>query len=85
VVARDYSVRRSTPGATAKANDILPDDIDETRMDGISVRKGTVAAFLVSRIRIAAKTSSGECSEAERDIVEALPALRAVELSLKNA
>jgi hypothetical protein len=49
------------------------------------VRKGTVAAFLVSRIRIAAKTSSGECSEAERDIVEALPALRAVELSLKNA
>jgi hypothetical protein len=77
VVARDYSVRRSTPGATAKANDILHDDIDETLMDGISVRKGTVVAFLVnSRIWIAAKTSSGECSEAERDIVEALPALQ---------
>jgi len=64
-----------------KARDILPDHINEGQIAGVLVRKGTVAAFLANaRTWGNAATPAAEKAEAERDILEALPALRALGL-----
>jgi len=60
-----------------KAQDMLPDGQNQVERNGTVIRKGTVGAFLVN-----AKTwqdpaaEATRRAEAERDIVEALPALR---------
>ncbi|WP_431262975.1 hypothetical protein ACQ859_23270 [Roseateles chitinivorans] len=60
-----------------KAQDLLPDGQNQIERNGTVIRKGTVGAFLVN-----AKTwgdpaaEAGRRADAERDIVEALPALR---------
>ena len=64
-----------------KAEDVLPDGVDRTNASGIAVRKGTVAAFLANARTIADDASPAEARrEAERDILDALPALRAIGL-----
>jgi len=64
-----------------RAEDILPDDRDERNFSGTSVRKGTVGAFLANaKIWRDPKVSVEMRAIAERDMIEALPALRALGL-----
>jgi hypothetical protein len=64
-----------------RAADILPDHADDGTFNGVSVRKGTVGAFLANaRIWVDPLTTANERTAAENDIVEALPALRALGL-----
>jgi hypothetical protein len=64
-----------------RAADILPDHINEATLNGITIRKGTVGAFLAnSRVWIDPLTPANERTAAAHDIVDALPALRALGL-----
>ena len=64
-----------------RAEDILPDDVDHGRFAGLEIRKGTVAAFLANgRAWLAEDIAAPERAQAEREIVDALPALRALGL-----
>ncbi len=64
-----------------KAQDILPDEFNQRELDGVAVRKGTVGAFLVNaRTWCDANSTARQREGARRDIVEALPALRALGL-----
>ena len=60
-----------------KAQDILPEGQNQVERHGIVIRKGTVGAFLINaRTWGDPATEAIRRAEAERDIVEALPALR---------
>jgi hypothetical protein len=62
-----------------RAADILPDHLNEATLNGITVRKGTVGAFLANaRVWIDPLTTANERAAAENDIVDAVPALRAL-------
>jgi hypothetical protein len=68
--------RRVTP---LRPEDALPDQIDHAEIGGVTVRKGTVAAFLQNAIQ----WSDPETPDADRDafaheIAGAVPALRAL-------
>ncbi|WP_437524883.1 hypothetical protein WME79_36885 [Sorangium sp. So ce726] len=60
-----------------RAQDILPDDVNQAEINGVTVRKGSVAAFLINA-RLFADPHTR--AAAERDIIDALPALRALGL-----
>ncbi|WP_057919146.1 hypothetical protein [Lysobacter antibioticus] len=62
-----------------RAEDLLPDHLDHTRIDGVLVRKGSVGAFLANA-RVWSDGDADARAQAERHIVEALPALRALGL-----
>jgi hypothetical protein len=60
-----------------KAQDMLPDGQNRIERNGTVIRKGTVGAFLVNvKLWSDAAAEAGQRADAERDIVEALPALR---------
>ncbi|QPI50350.1 pyridoxamine 5'-phosphate oxidase family protein [Massilia antarctica] len=61
------------------AQDILPDDVNEASFQGLTIRKGTVAAFLANA-RAFADPALADAARAavQADIEEALPALRAL-------
>lgn len=64
-----------------RAEDLLPDHLDQGQFNGITVRKGTVGAFLINARALADPHSSDDQQRsAEQDIIEALPALRALGL-----
>ncbi len=64
-----------------RAEDILSDQQNQRLFQGVTVRKGTVGAFLANaRVLIEAGTDAPAQAQAERDIVEDLPALRALGL-----
>lgn len=64
-----------------RAEDVLPDDTDYAVFNGIAARKGTVAAFLANaRIWSDLSRPAEVRAEAERHIVEAIPALGALGL-----
>lgn len=65
-----------------KAEDLLADHQNTFQFsDGTVIRKGTVGAFLVNaRIWCDAAAEPALREEAERDLVDALPALRALGL-----
>lgn len=64
-----------------RAEDILPDDVNHGSFDGVVIRKGTVAAFLANAKALSrADISAAERAAAQRDIVDSLPALRALGL-----
>ena len=64
-----------------RAQDLLPDDIDQAKFGGQSVRKGSVGAFLANARTLTDPTATIEArAAAERDIIELLPALRALGL-----
>ena len=64
-----------------KADQILPDAVDQVDLRGTTIRKGTVAAFLLNaRVWCDINASEQARAEATADIVEALPALRALGL-----
>lgn len=64
-----------------KAQDVLPDDVNQGEFQGVMVRKGTVGAFLANaRVWCDAAATPERREAAGRDIAEALPALRALGL-----
>ncbi|CAE6794690.1 hypothetical protein R69658_04672 [Paraburkholderia aspalathi] len=64
-----------------RAEQILPDHVDKIDVNGTTVRKGTVAAFLANaRIWTDEGASEDARAHAGADIVEGLPALRAIGL-----
>ena len=64
-----------------RAEDVLPDQQNQGQFNGVTVRKGTVGAFLAkARLWLDEPSGSAERSIAERDIVDALPALHALGL-----
>ena len=64
-----------------RADQILPDDVNHGQFQGVTIRKGTVAAFLANaRTCACARASADERAQAQARIVEDLPALRALGL-----
>ncbi|MFM0047807.1 hypothetical protein [Paraburkholderia sediminicola] len=62
-----------------RAEQLLPDHLNQDEFNGVTVRKGTVGAFL-ENARIWVTLSAPEANKmiAEHDIIDALPALRAI-------
>lgn len=64
-----------------RAEDVLPDHLDQGRFNGVTVRKGTVGAFLANaRTWCDPATPDEQRLLAEQDILQALPALQALGL-----
>ncbi|CAB3727699.1 hypothetical protein LMG3458_04549 [Achromobacter deleyi] len=64
-----------------KAQDVLADDQNEGSFQGVTVRKGTVGAFLANaRVWNDPAATPQARDDAERDMREAMPALRALGL-----
>jgi len=64
-----------------RADQVLPDSVNEVDVHGTTVRKGTVAAFLVNaRVWSDPHADEPARAQAAADIVGALPALRALGL-----
>ncbi len=70
----------SSPTAT-RPEDVLPDHLDRIEMDGVTMRKGTVAAFLRNAVRWTDPATTPDDRAALRPvIIEAVPALRTLGL-----
>ena len=64
-----------------RGQDFLPDHLDQGELNGGTVRKGTVGAFLVNARTLSDPAASEAArATAEGDILEALPALKALGL-----
>ena len=64
-----------------KAQDLLPDHVNESEFQGVVVRKGTVGAFLINaKVWLDPASNTAQIQRAELDIREAVPALRALGL-----
>ncbi|MCC7703300.1 hypothetical protein IGS59_13700 [Janthinobacterium sp. GW460P] len=64
-----------------RAEDVLPDQQNQGQFNGVTVRKGTVGAFLANaRLWLDEASSVDDKAIAERDIADALPALHALGL-----
>lgn len=64
-----------------RAEDLLADDTNEATFGGLTVRKGTVGAFLANvRTWGDSESSMSDQQKAEREIIESLPALKAIGL-----
>ena len=64
-----------------RAEEVLPDDVNQNEINGVVIRKGSIGAFLANAKTLADPAASAEARViAERDIVQALPALRATGL-----
>ncbi|RFP24122.1 hypothetical protein D0T25_03560 [Duganella sp. BJB488] len=62
-----------------RAQDVLPDHINSGEFNGVTVRKGTVGAFLANARTLQAKDSSEEArAEARADIIDGLPGMEAL-------
>ncbi len=60
-----------------KARDVLPDGQNQIELNGVVIRKGSVGAFLANaKAWCDATTGSVQRADAERDLIEILPALR---------
>ncbi|AOJ15736.1 preprotein translocase subunit SecD [Burkholderia vietnamiensis] len=64
-----------------RAEQVLPDHADQIDARGTTIRKGTVAAFLINaRVLADPHAEPAERARAEADTIAALPALRALGL-----
>jgi len=64
-----------------QASDVLPDHQNQGDFNGVTIRKGTIAAFLANAtVWSDPATAQAQRAIAEAHIEEALPALRAVGL-----
>ncbi len=64
-----------------RARDFLPDDVNQGEWGGVTVRKGTVGAFLANvRVLMGTDIPTAEAAALEGDILDALPALKALGL-----
>ena len=64
-----------------RPEDVLADDTNEATFDGVTVRKGTVGAFLAN-VRVWSDSTASKDDQllAEREIIQSLPALKAIGL-----
>ena len=60
-----------------KAQDVLPDDVNQGEFQGVMVRKGTVGAFLANARAWCDAAATRERREAGRDIAQAARLARA--------
>jgi hypothetical protein len=75
---RGYGDLRARP---MRPEEVLPDDVNRGEIDGVSIRKGSVGAFLANaRVLADPAASAQDRSTAERDLIALLPALRALGL-----
>jgi hypothetical protein len=64
-----------------RPEEILPDDVNRGEIDGVSIRKGSVGAFLANaRILDDPTASAQDRDTAERDLLALLPAMRVLGL-----
>jgi hypothetical protein len=64
-----------------RAEDVLPEEVNQTVMSGITIRKGSVGAFLANaKILTDSNTSIDDRALAEKDLISLIPALRALGL-----
>lgn len=64
-----------------RAEQVLPNSADRIELRGATIRKGTVGAFLANaRVWTDPQASERARAEAEADMLDALPALRAIGL-----
>ena len=64
-----------------RAEDILPDHLNQIERNGVVIRKGNVGAFLANaKVWCAPAAELAQRVLAGRDILEALPAVRALGL-----
>ena len=64
-----------------RADQILPDDVDHGQFNGVTIRKGTVAAFLANaRTWADPRASADDRAQAQEQIAADLPALCALGL-----
>jgi hypothetical protein len=64
-----------------RAEDVLPDNVNHGDFNGVQVRKGSVGAFLANAKVLSDPAASAEVRKiAEQDIIDSLPALRALGL-----
>jgi hypothetical protein len=64
-----------------RAEQMLPDHLNQADLNGVTVRKGTVGAFLFNAMVWTDRSASAQTrAAAERDILDALPALQALGL-----
>lgn len=64
-----------------RAHDILPDHVDEVRINGTTIRKGSVGAFLANAVALRDPAVTDAARDAVlSDIEAALPVLRALGL-----
>ena len=64
-----------------RPEDVLADDANRGEIGGVSIRKGSVGAFLGSaRVLADPAASAQDRATAERDLVDLLPAMRALGL-----
>ncbi|MCD0503463.1 hypothetical protein [Bordetella petrii] len=64
-----------------RAEDILPNEQDQVERGGVVIRKGSVGAFLANAaVWGDAAADAAHRQAAEHDIIQALPALRALGL-----
>ncbi|MBY4865186.1 hypothetical protein DIE14_03215 [Burkholderia sp. Bp9017] len=64
-----------------RAEQMLPDHADRIEAGGVTIRKGTVGAFIANaRVLVGPGASAAERATAEADLIDVLPALRALGL-----
>ncbi len=64
-----------------RAEELLPDDVNQGEFNGVTVRKGSVGAFLANARALLDPSISAEARVvAERDLLDVLPALYALGL-----
>jgi len=61
-----------------KPQDILPDNINTTRIGGLEVRKGSVAAFMANLAIIEHPTDYETYQAAVSDLIELVPVMEAL-------
>jgi hypothetical protein len=62
-----------------RAEQVLPDHVNQFECNGTTIRKGSVAAFLANaRVWTDGSASEQARAQAEADMVAGLPALRAI-------
>ena len=64
-----------------RAEQFLPDDVNQGEINGVVIRKGSIGAFLANAKVLSDPAATADArAEAERDIIAGLPALRATGL-----
>lgn len=70
-----------TPPLVTRPEDVLSDDADHTEVDGLTLRKGTIAAFLRNAVRWTdPETSESDGAVLAEQIAAAIPALLALDV-----
>ena len=62
-----------------RAEDVLPDAVNQAVIEGVTVRKGSVGAFLANaKILLDSNSTVEDRTLAEKDLISLIPALRAL-------